>query len=127
MSLLNKKTRAKDIDRRQSLAGIPMVHENVIVAPRSKDTIALRKKVHRGPGLIERLRPPVMTRSYDLDEFGTFVVRQMDRKNTVHDIIKKFSAHFNMTFRESEMGVVAFIKMLMKRDMVSVGIKDSSE
>lgn len=127
MSLLKKRTRAQDVDRRKSLAGIPMIHDNVIVAPRSKDTVALRKKVHRGPGMIERLRPPVMTRSYDLDEFGTFVVREMDKKNTVHDIIRKFSAHFNMTLRESEMGVVAFIKMLMKRDMVSVGIKDSSE
>lgn len=77
--------------------------------------------------MINRLRPPVTTRSYELDEFGTFVVRHMDRKNTVHDIIKAFSKHFNLTLRESEMGVVAFIKMLMKREMVSVGIREPSE
>lgn len=122
MSLLKRRTKPRDIDRRRSLAAVPVLHENVTVEERTVETVTLKLYSAPGSGFLDRFRPPPMARRYELDEFGTFVVRHMDREHTVHDIIKAFAPHFGMTLRESEMGVVAFIKMLMKRRMASVAV-----
>jgi hypothetical protein len=41
----------------------------------------------------------------------------------VLEIINRFEEQFRMSRRESELGVVAFIKMLMQRRVISVVVK----
>lgn len=127
MSLLKRKHRPTEIDRRRSLAAVPILHKDVVMEKTGDETVKVKIKVKRGGGWLSGMRPPVMMRNYKLDEFGTFVVQSIDHKRTVQQIVRAFSEHFGMTLRESELGVVAFLKMLMKRGMVSVGMSENGE
>lgn len=122
MGLLRKRDKGR-VDRRRSLAGIPVLHENVKVMEGSGGTIVLKMQVQRGYGFLERFRPAVSERKYELDEFGTFVVKEIRRRKTVMDIIRSFEKRFRMSHREAELGVVAFVKMLMKRNVLSVVVE----
>ena len=119
--MILSRRRDKDrLDRRRSLAGTPLLHDGVKLEEGLDGTIALKMKIERGSGFLERFRPPVTDRKYQLDEFGTFVVQQIRKRKNVLDIIKAFEHRFQMSHRESELGVVAFIKMLMQRNILSV-------
>ncbi len=122
MSLF-KWRKAQRVDRRRSLAGIPVLHNNVTLYEENSHNVTLKLKLERGSSLFERLRPPGMVKSYELDEFGSFVVRQIDSRKTVMEIVRGFETRFRLNHRESELGVVAFIKMLMKRRVLSVIVK----
>jgi hypothetical protein len=111
------------IDRRQSLNSIPMLHDNVQKDETPRNLIALKVQVKRGNGFLDRFRPSETLHRYELDEFGTFVVRQIDQQTRVIEIIERFEQHFHMSHRESELGVVAFLKMLMKRNLISFVVK----
>ena len=119
MALLKKREK-RAIDRRRSLAGIPVLHENVKILEGPNGILKLKMKIERGSGFLERLRPPVTEREYELDEFGTFVVKEMQRRKSVMDIVRSFEKRFRMSHREAELGVVAFVKILMKRNVLSV-------
>ena len=122
MGLLRKREN-KSLDRRRSLAGVPVIHDNVEICGDEEGHITLRMTVKRGYGFFERFRPPVTERKYELDEFGTFVVRQIQKRKNVLAIVRAFEHRFRMSHRESELGVVAFVKILMKRDVISVAVK----
>ena len=122
MRLLRKREKGS-IDRRRSLAGVPVFHERVQTLDAPNGTITIRVVIHRGYGFFERFRPPVSERKYELDEFGTFVVRQIKQRKSVLDIVNAFEQRFRMSRRESELGVVAFIKTLMKRNVLSVVVE----
>lgn len=126
MGLL-KSRKTTQIDRRASLSGIPFLNESVVIERIDGIPMALKRVIHRGNGFLERFRPPVMERRYELDEFGAFVVHRIDGKKSVLDLINAFEDRFKMSHRESELGVVAFIKMLMKRNLLAVGIAKERE
>ena len=120
---LFKQRKKQRVDRRQSLAGIPVLHQNVTLVEETDETVTIKLRVPRGNTILDRLRPPGMVRSYELDEFGSFVIRQLDGRKTVIDIIRIFEQRFRLSHREAELGVVAFFKMLMKRQVLSVVIE----
>ncbi len=111
-----------NIDRRQSLAGVPVLNQGVRAEPGGDGGLLLRLALKPESGWMARFRPPVDSRRYELDAFGAFVVSQVDGRCTVMEIINRFQEKFGMSRRESELGVVAFIKMLMKRHLLSVGM-----
>lgn len=111
---------SKSISRRDALAAIPILHTNVRMEPLSGNTIVIKVNVNRGASFLDRFRPPVMEKRYELDAFGSFVVRQIDTQRTVLEIVRAFGKEFRMNHREAELGVVAFIKMLMQRSVLSV-------
>jgi hypothetical protein len=110
----------KNIDRRSSLSGIPMLDKNVVVEPKTGGGAMLRTKIRRGEGFFERFRPLVTKKGFELDDFGAFVVGQIDERRTVFDIVNAFQERFRMSRRESELGVVAFMKVLLKRNLVVI-------
>ena len=120
---LLKKREKTSVDRRQSLAGVPVLHDNVEILEGQDGVVTLKLYIPRGRGFLDRFRPPVMERKYELDEFGAFVVQQVQKRKDVLTIIRAFERRFGMSHRESELGVVAFVKTLMKRNVLSVVVK----
>ena len=108
------------LERRRALKSVPMFHDTVRLDYTEKERATIHLQEPRGPGFFERFRPRMMERRYELDEFGAFVVKQVDRKRTVLSIVNAFQHRFGMSRRESEMGVVAFLKLLMKRHVLSM-------
>lgn len=123
MSLFAKREKGS-IDRRRSLAGVPVLPESLVVEALTDKTVVLRMQVGRSDSFLDRFRPAVQEKRYELDEFGTFVVGQIDNRRTVLDIVNAFERRFRMSRREAELGVVAFFKILMKRQLVAVAIGD---
>jgi len=123
MALLRKRLRSS-VDRRRSLAGVPCLHTNVCLEDITPATVALKVQLPRGIGFFDRFAPAVSERRYELDEFGTFVVRQIQQRKSVLEIVRAFKDFFGLSHRESELGVVAFIKMLMKRRLLSVAMEE---
>ena len=120
----NKKTTKRpQIDRRQSLAGIPIVNENVTIDDRDADNVVVRITLERGNGFIDRFKPPKMTSRVELDELGSFALGQIDGRKTVSEIIDAFVERYRANRREMELSVVAFMKSLMERRVISIIIK----
>ena len=122
MSLFWQRERGT-LDRRQALAGVPVFNRSVRLEDKPADGLVLRMDELRGPGFLDRFRPRRSERCYELDAFGAFVVRRIDGQRTVLAIVDGFQKEFGMSRRESELGVVAFIKMLMQRRVISVVVK----
>ena len=118
-----------DIDRRRALEGIPVINPGVSVETDSKGISRVSLMLRRGAGIFDWMRPKESPRSYDLDEFGTFVIKMVDGKTTVLDIMNAFQERFKLSRREVELSVVAFLKLLMQRHVLSLTIEggDSSQ
>lgn len=119
MALLKQASKAR-LDRRRSLAGKCLLRDGVEIVEKPDGTLTVRLTVRRGGGFFELFRPAVTEKKYELDEFGSFVLREIRRRQTVLEIISAFESRFRLTHRESELGVVAFVKMLMQRNVVTV-------
>ena len=119
MRLLGKQREIK-MGRRETLAGIPLLRQDVNLEQDGDGSVTIRMKKARGNRLFDMFRPPIVSQKYELDEFGTFVIRQIEQKVSIMDIINAFQRHFRMSRRDSELGVVAFIKMLLQRQVVDV-------
>ncbi|MDT8390462.1 MAG: PqqD family peptide modification chaperone [Lentisphaeria bacterium] len=110
------------VDRRLALSGIPVLNAGVAVESLDNGGARVSMTVRRGRGFFERLRPVEMTRSYELDEFGRFVLEMVDGERSVLDVVDAFEKRFPMSRREVELAVVAFFKMLMQRNVLAVAV-----
>jgi hypothetical protein len=121
VSLFSKRDKG-GMDRRRSLAGVPVLGNGVEIQRGEDGLVTLHHSGPRGPGFLDRFRPPVIRRRFELDAFGTFVVDAVDGHRTVLEIICAFEREFGMSHREAELGVVAFLKMLMQRRLIAVAV-----
>ena len=121
MRLLKRKT--APLDRRESLAGVPVLNNGVELLGEAGENLMLSVKVFRGRGFLDRFRPEEMTRKIRLDELGSFVVRQINGKRDVLKIIDAFVGKYKTNRREAELSVVAFLKSLVQRNVISIAIK----
>jgi len=121
VSLFWKREQA-NVTRRQSLAATPVLSERVRAEATDGGGLVLHVRIPRGAGLLDRFRPRVDERRYELDEFGAAVVRRIDNRRKVSEIVEAFHHEFGLSRRESELGVVAFLKMLMKRGLIGIEI-----
>ncbi len=108
------------VEKRKTLNSTPHIRVGVLLDRGDDDLITAVLEIERGTGFFDRFRPKVSERRYELDKFGTFVADQIDGKRNVLDIIGLFQKRFGMSRRESELGVVAFMKLLMERRVIDV-------
>lgn len=101
------------------LSGVPAMCDHTRMT-RDTECTVLWVKSERGPSIFDRFRPRVLERRYELDEFGTFVVAQIDGSQSILDLVYAFESRFGMSCRESEMGVLAFLKILLQRHAITI-------
>jgi hypothetical protein len=111
------------LDRRRSLAGIPVVNPGVTSEEIEAGRLRLTARFPRGTGLLARFQPPVLERSVKLDELGAFVFRLIDGRRSVLEIVDLFAARYRANRREAELSVAAFVRSLAERRMISVVIE----
>lgn len=111
------------IDRRRSLAGVPVQNGGVTVEEREPGRVSLVLKVSRRAGFWGRFQPAVMERTVKLDEVGTFVFRQIDGRRDVLEIVNRFVAQYRANRREAELSVTTFMRQLAERHVISIVIK----
>jgi len=124
VSLLSRKGQDEPrVDRRRSLAGVPALNDNVLIDRSNDQAWVLTIKLPRGKGWFSRFMPPTITKRHELDELGTFVLKQVDGRRRVLDIVDAFVARYKTNRREAELSVVKFFKSLIERRIVSIIIK----
>ena len=112
------------LDRETSLRGIPVLNPSVELNPREDGNITLRVKIRRKQGsLASRFLPPVFERNVELDELGSFVVRQIDGQADTRHIIQSFARHYALNRREAELSCVKFLRSLAERRVIAIAIK----
>ena len=111
------------LDRYQSMEGIPVLNSGISMETGEDGTLVLRVTVERGSGFLDRFRPPEMTRRIKLDELGSFVVRLIDGRRNVLDIVEAFEAKYKTNRRETQLSIVAFLKSLVTRHVASIAIE----
>jgi len=121
-----KQRKQNRVDRRLALEGVPVVHSAVSLETMEGGTLRVSMTLRRGSGFFERMRPLETRKSYELDEFGTFVIGLFDGKRTVLDVVNAFEKRFRLSRREVELSVVAFVKLLMQRNVISVVLPESA-
>ena len=111
------------IDRRRSLAGIPVLNPGVAVNDANPKRIKVTVRVKRGGNFFSHFLPPVLERNVKLDELGSFVLSQVDGEKSTRDIIDAFIDHYRVNRREAELSCVEFLKSLAIRRVISIAIK----
>lgn len=111
------------IDRRRSLAGIPVLNPGVAVEEAEDGLLVAKVKLKRGTGFFARFQPAVMERNVELDELGSFVLGEINGKRTTRDIVNAFAKRYSVNRREAELSCVAFLRSLAQRRVISVAIK----
>ena len=112
-----------EVDRRQSLAGVPIWNEGVTLEEQENGWVLIRQRMRRGKGWFARFQPPVMERSIRLDELGSFVARLIDGQRNTSAIVAAFCKQYRVNRREALLSTVEFLKSLIKRGAVSILIR----
>jgi hypothetical protein len=115
--------KARPVDRRRSLAGIPVLNPGVSVKEEGAGCLRVTVRRRRGSGFLARFQPPVLERNVELDELGAFVFRQIDGRCSTADIIDLFTRAHKVNRREAELSCVAFLKSLAARGVISIAVK----
>ena len=121
--MLSREKKPEQIDRRRSLASIPVVNDSVTHTTDENGRLQLTIEIQRGSSFLSRIQPRIMKKRVRLDELGVFVFEQVDGKRTVKAIIDAFTRRFRTDRRESELSVAAFLKSLAQRQVISIVVK----
>jgi hypothetical protein len=109
-----------------AMACRPVKHEHVEAQPLESGELLLTYQVAVRPWLGRLLRrlgrgdPPPPRRKVQLDTLGTQVWGWIDGERSVKEIVKAFSEAHQLSHREAELSVTAFLRMLGKRGLIGM-------
>jgi hypothetical protein len=110
------------VDRRKSLLGVPVVNPGVTWKEKADGRLTVAIPMRRKPGLLGWFQPQTWERRVELDPLGSFVLAQIDGKKNALQITEEFVARFKVHRREAELCIVAFLKSLLERCIISIAI-----
>jgi hypothetical protein len=111
------------LDRKTSLDGIPVLNDHVSAANDKTGRLVITTRRQRGQGFLARFQPPVLERQVRLDEIGSHVFKLIDNRRSTAAIIDCFLQKYPVNRREAMLSVVAFLKSLVERRIVSIVIR----
>ncbi|MCY2930547.1 MAG: PqqD family protein [Planctomycetota bacterium] len=107
----------------QFLAALPMVNQAARQTPAPAGGTLVEVPIPRPRYLV----PPISWilpfsgyRRIELDKLGTAVLQLCDGRRSVEKVIEKFAADHKLTFRESQLSVTQFLRMLTERGVIAV-------
>ena len=111
------------IDRRAALGGIPVLMPGVELEDGDDGRITAVVHLKRPDGFLARFMHPVSSRRIRLDEIGSFVLSRIDGRRTVMELIECFVGRYRINRREAELSVAEFLKSLVRRNVIAIGIR----
>ena len=118
-----KKAASKRPSAAQLLTAVPHPNESMRREENADGTLLLTIPLRRPLWLVPPLSwvlPFGGSRRVELDELGACVLNLCDGHNTVERIITQFSAEHKLSFREAQVAVTQFLKMLTQRGIVVI-------
>jgi len=123
MPNLFSRQKTPPLDRRRSLASVPVLNEGVSSREGDAARVVVTIRQRRRAGLMGRFQPAILERTIKLDELGSFVFRQIDNSKSARAIIDAFIGRYQINRREATLSTVAFLKSLVKRGVISIAVK----
>ena len=123
MASLFSRKKTTPLDRRRSLASVPVLNEGVSCREGDASRIIITIRQRRRPGFMGRFQPDILERTVKLDELGGFVFRQIDNHKKTSEIIDAFRDRYQINRREATLSTVEFLKSLVKRGVISIAVK----
>jgi len=111
------------LDRRHSLAGVPVLAKNVSIDRTDDAKWVMTVTTRPRSRVLARFLPPTFVKRVELDELGTSVLRQIDGERTVQGIVDAFRRLYNVNRREAELSVAEFLRSLVRRHVVAIVIR----
>jgi hypothetical protein len=119
----SERKRAPVVDRRRSLDAVPVRNAGVEAAASDGADAVVTVPIARGSGFLARFQPPVMRRTVQLDEIGSFVFGLVDGRRTTREIVDAFVHRYRVNRREAELSCVEFLKSLVRRQAISIVVR----
>jgi hypothetical protein len=110
------------VDRRQSLQGVPVLNPGVRWKAENDGRLLVTVPLRRSAGFLGRWQADSWKKRVRLDALGSFVLEQVDGKKNALEITEAFIARFKVNRREAELSIVAFLKSLLERHIISIAI-----
>lgn len=109
------------LDRRRSLAAVPMISREITEERRvANDKLVLIAHFERRKTVFSRWLPETIEKRVELDDLGIFVYDLIDGERSVAGIIDLFIQNFKLNRREAELSVVQFLRSLAERRMIMI-------
>lgn len=101
----------------------PYVNEAIKTEPRGEDKTLVSIPLRRPAWLVRPISwviPFSSHRRIELDALGGLVLRLCDGRNTVEQIIEHFAAEHKLSFREAQLPVTQFLRLLAQYGIVAI-------
>ena len=107
----------------QFLAAVPMVNHAAALTPMAAGGLLVEVPIPRPRYLV----PPISwilpfsgQRRIELDKLGRAVLELCDGRRSVERIMETFAADHALTFREAQLSVTQFLRMLTERGVIAI-------
>jgi hypothetical protein len=121
--------RPPPLSREQSLGSVPL--RNAAVEAERTDDGEVRLAVPRRDACWVRVLARVLyvpkSRRVTLDELGSYVWDLCDGQHSVRQIIHALSERYRLHRKEAEVSVVAYLRLLTKRDLIGIAVLREAE
>lgn len=114
---------AAPISRRDALRSIPAITPGVTFRDDDDGHILVQIPVAPGRGFLGFFQTQARTRKVRLDSMGAFVIRQIDGRRCVADIVDAFASQYRSNRREAELCIADFLKSLTQRNIIVIGVR----
>jgi hypothetical protein len=111
------------ISRRDALRSIPAISPGVSYQEEEDGHLLIQVPVAARKGLFGLFRSKASIRKVRLDSIGAFVLKQIDGRRCVGDLIDAFAKQYRSNRREAELCVADFLKSLTQRNIIVIGVR----
>jgi len=116
------------LSRDQAMAAKPirLVEGKLVETDGSSAKLIVPLRRTRWTGWLFRL-PEGARKTFELDALGLLVWTACDGRTSVQQIIRKLAKKYNLNLREAEVATLAFLRMLAKKGLIGMSVKEKKE
>jgi hypothetical protein len=120
-----KRVRKKEtLSRWRALDAVPLRNQHCSVEKTDSGQVRLSVPVRQTwlTRVARRLTSLPEYKKIELDEIGTYVWKQCDGRTNVKALIQKVSKRFKLSYREAEVSLTQYLKMLAQRNVIGLAV-----
>lgn len=110
--------KSEELDRKSRLEAIPIKNPQVQRTVLSQGRVMLRGST-QPKGMRRLLGATPTLKQFEIDTWGDWVWMGCDGRQTVEELVRRFSTEYRLNLREAESSVVGFLNLLAKRRLVA--------
>lgn len=123
----NKSRAAGQVLAADLLKAVPQANRAATITDKDDGTIMASVPMRRPDYLVPPLSwllPFTAVRKIQLDRIGTDVFNLCDGVRTVERIVETFASLHKLTFREAQLSISQFMRMMVQRGLIALGRKE---